>query len=146
MTYALSRLVSIWMSLYYNLPSLRLWHKETGKDPTISECLEYLGDERYRSRDVQLYRKVRTMFDRLHEFNCQNTILLMESAWKKALSSKSISFAEPIHVVSLIDFPRYLGALWPHNDIAVYFDELRKTAIMKISDSRFRPLREKLIT
>jgi hypothetical protein len=125
MTYALSRLVSIWMSLYYNLPSLKLWHNETGKHPTVSESLDYLGDERYRSSDASLYRKVRTMFNRLHEFNCKNTISLLDATWKNALLLKSISFSEPMSAVSLIDFPRYLGASWPHNDIAVYFPTLR---------------------
>ena len=146
MTYGLSRLVSIWMSLYYNLPSLRLWHNQTGKNPTINECLHYLGEEQQtRGRNAALYKKVSTMFNRLTEFGCKNTSSLLESSWRSALATKSIPFSEPISAVSLIDFPRYLGASWPHNDIALYFPQLKKTAVMKISDSRFRPLREKLM-
>ena len=145
MTYALGRVVSIWMGLYYNLPRLRSYSRVTSQKPSINESLEYLSQQKYRSGEATLYWKMRGMFSRLQQNECRKAVSCLETAWNGALEAKPIHFTEPQPAISLIDFPRYSGASWPHNDIAVHFPNLGRTAVMKISDSRFRPLRDRLM-
>jgi len=70
----------------------------------------------------------------------------LENAWSAALKAPDVHFRKPAYSLSLVDFPRYYGASWPHNDIAVYIPDLRKVAVMKLSDSRFEPLRRRLLS
>jgi hypothetical protein len=144
-TYSLSPLVTIWMSLYSNLLRVRKWISDHGVgSPSISESLEFLCRQNYPPNEKSLVLKTRKVYNSMNDGNCKNSILALEDAWKKAVQIPDVQFVNPTKAVSLIDFPRYRGAFWPHNDIAVYLSEFRRAAVMKVSDSRFQPLREKL--
>lgn len=144
MTYLLSSIVNVWMGLYYNLPRLRVYGKEGGST-SIEASLEYLASQNRRHQEDMLYWKMREILRKLRENNCRKALRVLEDAWDSSLSTKQVPFSEPQQAISLIDFPRYSGASWPHNDIAIHFPALKKTAVMKISDARFRPLRERLM-
>jgi len=146
MTYALGRLVTVWMGLYYHLPRVRRWAREEGHTPTINESLDFLAEQKYRAREKTLYWKMRNVFQAMQKHRCSEVVETLEKAWSAALTSEDIALSEPVEAVSLIDFPRYYGASWPHNDIALYLPGFAKAAVMKLSDSRFEPLRKRLMT
>lgn len=148
MTYPLAQLVSVWMSLYPNLPRIKKWAlEEKHERVSIGGALHYLTEDCiYAGPERTLLKNTQRIFKRFRDDGCTKTVEVLEKAWTSALSSSDFYFDPPTKAVSLTDFPRYYGAVWPHNDVAVYLPELRKTAVMRMSDSRFEPLRKKLAT
>jgi hypothetical protein len=143
-TYALSRLVSIWMGLYYNLQRARRWMRELDRTPTVEQTVEYLAGQKYPYRDQPLFWSMRDLFYGIRDAGCQKTLQVLEHAWSSALKAEDSVCTSRTEVVSLIDLPRYYGASWPHNDIVVYLPNLGKAAVMRLSDARFEPLRKRL--
>ena len=134
------------MGLYYNLIRVKSWARKEDRTPSITDALNFLSEQKYRRADETLYWRMRNVFETLKQYKCNKTLETLEKSWSVALASQDIRFKTPVEATSLIDFPRYLGASWPHNDIAVYIPSLSKTAVMKLSDSRFGPLRNRLMT
>lgn len=146
MTYALGRLVNVWMGLYYNLFRVRSWARKEQRTPSITDALDFLSRQNFRRTEETLYWRMRNVFDTLKQYKCNKTLETLEESWSVAQASQDIRFKTPVEATSLIDFPRYLGASWPHNDVAVYIPSLSKTAVMKLSDARFAFLRNRLMT
>ncbi len=133
------------MGLYYNLLRIRSWARREGRTPNITEALDFLDHQKHPAGMAPLYWRMRNVFETMRHYECKKTLETLEGSWSLALASGDIPFDEPVEAVSLIDFPRYLGASWPHNDIAVYLPGFTRASVMKLSDSRFEPLRNRLM-
>jgi hypothetical protein len=79
---------------------------------------------------------------RRHRF--EKCLKVLELPLQRALTTEDVQFDAGREVISLLDFPRFKGASWEHNDIVVYVPDQNTTAVMKLSDKRFNPLYERL--
>jgi len=146
MNYALHPLVSIWMGLYYNLPRIRKWAREKNITPSVSQTFQYLSTQRFREGDFQRFRKTRLDYNLFKRRRLESTLNALEAPWRRVFELEDVNFQAGKRVHSLLDFPRFQGSSWSHNDIIVYVPDNKGAAVMKLSDAKFNPLHEKLST
>jgi hypothetical protein len=132
------------MGLYYNLLRLRSWADVSGIVPSIPQALEYLARQDYPDGQ-KLFWRMQRVYEHMHDGGCTSAVQTLEAVWRQAVSCQYSNLSDGVQAVALIDFPRYFGASWPHNDIAVYIPTVQKAAVMKLSDSKFEPLRQRLM-
>jgi hypothetical protein len=146
MKYALNPLVSLWMSLYYSLPRIRKWARENNITPTVNESFNFLARQSFRKEDYERFRRVRLDYILFKRHRFQAVLSALEFPFQRALRIADVDFQAGKKVYSLLDFPRFQGASWSHNDIIVYMPNEGVAAVMKLSDKKFGPLCERLST
>jgi hypothetical protein len=144
MKYALQPLVSVWMSLYYNLQRIKKWSKERGILPNIHDVFTFLTFESYRKEDRLSARNARYIYSMIQRLRFDKTLRVLDHSLQNALATEDIQFEAGKDVISLVDFPRFCGASWAHNDLIVFVPSLNTAAVVKLSDKRFIPIHETL--
>jgi hypothetical protein len=144
MSYALSPLVGIWMGLYYSLPRIRKWARENNIQPTVGEVFDYLATQTFRREDYPMFQKARLDYKLLKTRQLYHTLQALEVSWQRNYEVEDVEFKDGTRICSLLDFPRFRGASWPHNDLIVYLPSNNVVAVMKLSDKRFTPIMERL--
>jgi hypothetical protein len=80
----------------------------------------------------------------LKRLRFEKSLQVLEFALQKALRTEDVQFETGEPMVSLLDFPRFSGASWAHNDLLLFVPTQNIAVVIKLSDKRFIPLHERL--